>query len=322
MMKKVVVPLLVLCLLGGGAYYFWGPKKESGERFKTIAVTRGDMKVTVEATGVVAPDNRLEIKPPIGGRIDQVLIKEGEAVNKGQILAWISSTERSVLLDAAEAKGPKEVDHWKDLFKPSPIIASINGILIARNIEPGQTVTAQDPIFVVSDRLIVRAQVDETDIGSVKLGQKASFTLDAYPGQTIEGKVSRIAYEGKIVNNVTTYEVDVLPDKVPDFMRSQMTANVTFLISTHPNVLILPSEALRVKDGKTTVFLPNPEGKGKPIAQEVQTGLSDGKRTEIISGLQEGEKISVPLLRFPKSAGPASGSPLSPMGGGARPPRR
>ena len=261
--------------------------------FQQVPVRRGDLQVTVQATGVVQPQNRLEIKPPIAGRVEEVLVKEGELVQKGKILAWMSSTERAALLDAARAKGPESLAHWEEIYKPAPLIAPLDGTIIGRNVEPGQTVTAQDAVFVLSDRLVILAQVDETDIGQIRLKQRAQLTLDAYPDEKIPASVDQIAYEAKTVNNVTIYEVDVLPEKVPEVMRSGMTANVTFVTEQKQGVLRVPSEAVRREEGRTTVQLPGRTGPGRPEIKAVETGATDGKWVEVISGLSEGDSVLV-----------------------------
>lgn len=257
-----------------------------------MPVSRGDLTVTVQATGLVQPQNRLEIKPPIAGRMEEVLAREGEKVKRGQILAWMSSTERAALLDAARAKGEKVLAHWEEIYKPAPLLAPLDGTIIGRRVEPGQTVTAQDAVFVLSDRLIVLAQVDETDIGQVRLKQEAALTLDAYPDREIVAVVDQIAYEAKTVNNVTIYEVDVLPAEVPESMRSGMTANVLFVTDSKKGVLLVPSEAVQREQGRVVVLIARPGG-GPPEIKPVETGATDGKMTEITSGLNEGDSVLV-----------------------------
>jgi len=91
----------------------------------------------------------------------------------------------------------------------------VDGEVIVSKDYSGQTITTADVVIVLSDHLIVQAQVDETDIGKIKLGQEVKLTLDAYPQIKITGKVNHIYYESLIVNNVTIYQVDILPDSVP-----------------------------------------------------------------------------------------------------------
>lgn len=267
--------------------------------FVEITVSRGNIQPTVLSTGTVQPENRLEIKPPIAGRINEVFINEGMVVKKGQMLVKMSSTERAALLDAARAQGDAELKRWETYYKPAPILAPLDGTIIVRNVEPGQTVTSSDVLLVMSDRLTVKARVDETDIGSIRLQQTAETTLDAYPDEKISGIVDKIAYDSKTVNNVTTYIVDVLPNTTPDVMRSGMTANVTFFLDSKDNVLVLPTNAVRIKGDKRYVLLPPKLSTSAPIEKEIRTGISDGNKIEITDGLVEGEKVLIEKIKMP-----------------------
>ncbi|MBI2070944.1 MAG: HlyD family efflux transporter periplasmic adaptor subunit [Elusimicrobia bacterium] len=313
--KKLWMAAAALAVFGAVAGLRWKKAADDKPRFREVAVERGDLRVTILATGVAQPQNRVEIKPPIAGRAEEIRVREGEAVRKGQVLALMSSTERAALLDAARAKGDEELAHWENLYKPTPLVAPLSGIVIARAVEPGQTVTSQDAVLVMSNRLIIKAQVDETDIGSIRVGQEAKVQLDAYPQQEIPARVDHIAYEAKTVNNVTVYEVEVAPARVPDFMRSGMTANVTFIIAVKENILLLPAEALQNEKGHTRVFLPS-ASKKRLDTRDIKTGVSDGKRVEVVSGMNEGEKVLVRQVAFPR-AGAAKGgnNPFSPFGG-------
>jgi macrolide-specific efflux system membrane fusion protein len=313
--RKFILPGIVL-IAAAAAWWLWRGRDVRAEPTDhPIEVRRGDIHQSILATGIVQPQNRVEIKPPIAGRIEDVLVREGATVKKGAILAWMSSTDRAALLDAARARGEEELARWQELYKAAPLVAPLDGTVIARRVEPGQTVTAADTVLVLSDRLIVKAQVDETDIGRVKLKQRADVALDAYPDTVTGGRVDHIAYEAETVNNVTIYHVDVLPEKVPDFMRSGMTANVTFYVQSRNGVLVLPSEAVRHADGKATVRVP---GDGAPRRIEVQTGLDDGKYVEITGGLAEGDRVLVAGYQLPKATA-AAGNPFMPAGPGRRP---
>ena len=288
--------------------------KTSKESFRRVTVSREDLRVTKTATGEVTPQNRVEVKPPIAGRIEQVLVREGEAVSQGQVLAWMSSADRAALLDAARSQGPEALARWETAYKPAPLMAPLAGTVIVRAVEPGQTVTTSDPVVVVADRLIVKAQVDETDIGAIAVGQPATISLDAFPQERIPARVDHVAYEAKTVNNVTMYEVDVLPSLVPAFMRSGMTATVTCTVSEKPGALVLPAEAVRQEGSQASVLIPGTKPWARPARTPVTIGMTDGKHTEILSGLQAGEVVLAPSLRLP--ATPQRGSPFSPFGGG------
>src|SRR5262249_53194260 len=144
------------------------------------------------------------------------------------------------LLDAARLQGGADsLKEWEDVYKPTALIAPIDGEVIVKAVNPGQTVTPTDDVIVLSDRLIVQAQVDETDIGKVKIGQTVDITLDAYPDIQLTATVNHIYYESKIVNNVTMYAVDLLPDHIPDVFRSGMSANVQIIQAQKDHVLLV-----------------------------------------------------------------------------------
>lgn len=318
--KKVIIGVMLLAVLGVGGLIARKYFRKTTITYREVTVKRGDLAVTIATTGTVQPENRLEIKAPIAGRVEKVLVQEGQKVKKGQILCWMSSTERAAMLDAARAQGAEEMKKWEELYRPTPVMAPITGTIILRSVESGQTFTNSEAILVMSDRLTVKAQVDETDIAQVKLQQKGEIVLDAYASQKVSGKVDQIAFEAKTVNNVTTYLVDVLPDNTPDFMRAGMTANVTFFVESKENVLLAPSEAVTVRDGVAKVLVRvNP--KAEPQEREVQIGMSDGKKTEILEGLSENDVIlAAQVAPGPKSKSTAAGAnPFSPVrGGGGR----
>jgi macrolide-specific efflux system membrane fusion protein len=309
--KSLTVTFLIAATAIG--FWTWKTWRAPSISYREMTAKRGDLIISIVSTGTVQPENRLEVKPPIAGRVEDVLIKEGQKVKKGQILIWMSSTERAALLDAARGKGTAEVKRWEELYRPTPVIAPISGTIILKNVESGQTFTNSDSVLVMSDRLTVKAQVDETDISQVKLRQPAEIMLDAYSNQKLPARVDQIAFEAKTVNNVTTYLVDVLPDKTPQFMRSGMTANVTFFVDNKKDVLLIPNEAIVAKGNTMQVLLKSPSG--QPIEKEIKTGLTDGKQSEVLEGLVENDVVLTagPIRSTKSNQNP---NPFSPMGGG------
>ena len=319
-MKRIIYWVIGIILLAGaaGAAWFWRARATETPQYQEVRVERDSLKIFVLTTGMAQPQNRLEIKSPVAGRVEEALVREGDKVRKGQILAWMSSTERAALMDAARAKGATELAYWEQLYKPTPLVAPLDGDIIARKIEPGQTVTASDILYVMSDRLIIEAQVDETDIGRIVVGQAADITLDAYPQDVIPGKVDQIAYEAKTVNNVTTYMVDVLPGKVPAFLRSGMTANIKVLTAVTNGVLVLPSEAVHTEKNQAVVWRANPADRDKPLSVPIVTGLSNGKKVEICSGLQEDDPVLVKTVFMTATKENNQKNPFMPSGGRPR----
>jgi macrolide-specific efflux system membrane fusion protein len=288
--------------------------KAPGQTIREITPTLGTIQSLISTTGTVQPQNRLEIKPPINGRIEELKVLEGEKVTAGQILAWMSSTERAALLDTARAQGEESLRYWQQAYKATPLIAPINGEVIVRSVEPGQTVTSSDAVVVLSDRLIVEANVDETDIGKVKVEQKAIIGLDAYPQIKVKAKVDHISYESEIVNNVTIYKVDILPEVVPEVFRSGMSANVEIVEKGRDNTLLLPLAA--VKEDKQGSFVLLNQGKNKqPLLRKVKLGISDGENIEVISGIEPQDKILIVTESYiPARDETSGGNPFMPFG--------
>ncbi len=252
----------------------------------------GTIRTFVSTTGTILPKNRLEIKPPINGRVEKILVSEGDRVRAGQTLIWMSSTDRAALIDAARAQGSEQLKYWQEVYRPIPLVAPISGTVIVRSLEPGQTALTTTAILVLSDYLQVEANVDETDIGRVRVGQKAELSLEAYPDVTATGKVTHIKYESTTVNNVTTYEVDIMPDRTPAVFRSGMTANINIIDQEKNNVLLLPDSAIQRENGQSYVLVR--AGKGEKSEKRViQTGLNDDQHVEIVSGLSESDTVLI-----------------------------
>jgi HlyD family secretion protein len=190
------------------------------------------------------------------------------------------------------------------------ITSPVNGIVIKRTIERGQTVASslQAPeLFVIAQNLSdmqVEAAMDESDVGRLHTGQKASFTVDAYPGQTFEGSIRQVRKAATNVANVVTYVAIVGFKNEGSKLLPGMTANVRVITDQRDNVLKLPNAALRMRiegvdapaggrgQGKGRVYIVGTDG--KPQALAVRLGVSDGSHTELLesgngaAGLAEG----------------------------------
>jgi macrolide-specific efflux system membrane fusion protein len=322
-LKTIRKHKILISILSGatllGLFLFLGPGRRSAPAvtYHEVAVEQGTFVESIVTTGTVSPENRLVIKSPVAGRIERILVREGEKVGKGQILAWISTTERAALIDSARAESPEELAQWEKFYKPTPIYAPIPGMIILRSFEPGQSFNASDGILVMSDRLTVKAQVDETSISKVNLGQKAEIVLDAYPKDILKGKAVHRGFDARTVNNVTSYIVDVLPEKTPETMLSGMTANVKFILNEIPDALTIPNEALFSEDGRACVRIKETAPPDRAPCVSVKTGGSNETRTVILEGVKAGQSLWVQDLKPIDAKGFAQPrNPFSPMGSG------
>lgn len=190
------------------------------------------------------------------------------------------------------------------------ITSPIDGIVISKSVEEGQTVAASyatPELFTIAKDLKdmqVVADVDEADIGDVKEGERVTFTVDAYPNDTFEGVVKQVRQEATTTNNVVTYEVVISAPNSELKLKPGLTANVTIYTAERQNVVSVPSKALRftpTKDLMKGIKIVDCNGKNKVWTREgntfrahsVQIGMTDGINTEILSGIKSGQEVVV-----------------------------
>jgi macrolide-specific efflux system membrane fusion protein len=209
----------------------------------------------------------------------------------------MSSTERAALLDAARGDGEEKLKYWQEVYKPIELLAPIEGEVIVATTQPGQTVTTNDAVVVLSDQLIFRAQVDETDIGKVKLQQRATVSLDAYPDTNINAVVEHIYYESETINNVTIYKVDLIPQGNASILRSGMNTTINFIENSKDDALLIPLEAVH-KEKEETFVLVKGNGDKEPIRRIVKLGISDDKNVEILSGVTKNDRVILKTKKY------------------------
>lgn len=189
------------------------------------------------------------------------------------------------------------------------ITSPIDGIVLSRAVEEGQTVASSfetPTLFTIAKDLTdmrVIADIDEADIGSVKEGQNVTFTVDAYPNDTFHGQVTQVRQEATTTDNVVTYEVVISAPNNDLKLKPGLTANVSVSTLERTGVLSVKSKALRFTPTKEVLGnsykIVDTEGKNKLWTREgntltahnVRTGATDGVRTEIISGIKQGTSV-------------------------------
>ncbi len=292
-MKKFAVIFTVFLVLGIIITYQLKGKKEKIAviKYTPHTVATADVREVIDTTGEVSALNRVEIKPAVAGRVDKLLVNEGDTVKKGQVLAYLSSSDRVAILDAVRANPKEDLKNWEDTYKATPVISPMKGKIILRNVVEGQTISTSDILYALADELIVKASVDEADIGKIKNGQRAVITLDAYKDVPINGKVFQILEEGKNVSNVITYYVKIRPEKTPEFFKSLMTANIDIIVKEKENAVVIPWDSFsEAADGKTYVLTGDNMQQTKRF---IETGILDGDNVEVVSGLSAGDSILV-----------------------------
>lgn len=230
--------------------------------------------------------------------------------------AQVSSSKAQV----AQAKA--SLDYAKQNLAYAKILSPVDGVVISRNVDVGQTVAAsfQTPTLFTIAQDLTKMQIDtnvaESDIGVVKVGQDVEFSVDAYPDTTFKGKVWQIRQAPITVQNVVTYDVVIQVNNRDFKLMPGMTANVSIIITTKHDVLRISNAALRFR------FSEKPAGAGaagekkgpvvwtledgKPKRVGVTPGISDGNYTEVVSGdLKEGQALIVEQLKKNKPQTPS-----------------
>jgi HlyD family secretion protein len=176
------------------------------------------------------------------------------------------------------------------------IRAPVNGTVILRNVDAGQTVAAslQAPVlFTIAQDLRdmqVEAAIDEADVGRLRVGQDATFTVDAFPRRAFTGQIRQIRKSPVNVQNVISYTVIISAANPEQALLPGMTANVRVVVDKRENVLKVPNAALRFRPAAGRLWIVGENAKPMPVA--VRTGLTDGASTEVVEGpLKEGDEV-------------------------------
>ena len=364
--------LAVLCVAGGLLVRALAAHRHRLQ-YTSVAILRGDLAVTVEATGTLEAVTSVEVGSEVTGRVIKEMFDVNDQVRKGQVMAEIDpepldsglvqsqaqfrGAQDAIRLaqataaesartygrnqelgatgiisqadqDAARAARDRDqaslqsaqenarvaraaVDLASSRRQKATIRAPIDGVVLARLVEQGQTVTAgfATPVLfkLAQDlsRMRLKVDIDEADVARIHSGEAATFTVEAYPGRKFPSAVTSLQIQPKVSQNVVTYVAVLSADNTDRALLPGMTCTATLQAETRRGVLVVPNAALRFTppvgpgglaktgvnftDGKKRLWVlkgavPNPV--------EVETGASDGLQTEILQGgLQEGQTV-------------------------------
>ena len=322
--KKFWIWMIIITLLLGGLYYFFRPKPVVPE---TEEVRRGTVAETISVTGQVVPGTYADLSFQQVGTLTKVMVKDGERVEKGQVLATIESPvlsaqlhEANLALAVAEQNEMLARRHWDDL-KPeertakklateqaraqvstaraqmvnNTLRAPFSGMITNMEARVGETVGVTDNIMRLSvgNELEVEARIPESDIASLTEGMHAKITFDAFrQDEVFDAVIKRIDAGATIVDAVVAYKIILGLETSDPRLRDGMTTNIDIESAKSENVLILSYRAL-VRDGEK-YFVTVLGADGRADKREVKTGLEgDGGDVEITNGVKEGEKVTI-----------------------------
>jgi HlyD family secretion protein len=219
-------------------------------------------------------------------------------VAKAQVVVLKAKIAQSQAVVAQDQANLKQLD---EQLSYTDIVSPIDGIVLSRDVEMGDAVSSilvlgssATLVMTLGDtsEVYVKGKVDESDIGKVYLGQRARIKVESFKDKTFDGKVTKISPMGVEKDNVTTFEVRVSIQNPGGELKAEMTANAEIILDEHKNVLQIPEGALLYdKDKKASVEIPDPKGKDGKKKIAVNIGISNGAKTEVLSGLKEGEEV-------------------------------
>lgn len=346
----LVLVVVIIAIVTGYKYYAQKQEEVKKPVVNTAQVQYMSMKSIVSATGTIKPVESVEVSSKITARVKQVLVKENDTVTQGQTVALLDGKDYETQKEQAEftlqnaktiydrtnylynigAKSKEDLDNAQYNYDTAQskleeaesnlsetvIVSPMDGVVIGEPVTDG-TMAVQgnsNPTVIMRiadlSRKQIFAKVDETDIGSVRVGQKATFTVDAYNGKTFTATVSKISQTDmdnswNISNSssssssssaaVIYYSVTLDVDDPEGLLMPSMTARVEIETANKDSALAVPLSALKTDKNGTYVIVIKDDGTTEN--RYVETGIYGDEFVEIINGLSENEKVDVTMVK-------------------------
>lgn len=346
----LVLVVVIIAIVTSYKYYVQKQEEAKKPVVNTAQVQYMSMKSIVSATGTIKPVESVEVSSKITARVKQVLVKENDTVTQGQTVALLDGKDYETQKEQAEftlqnaktiydrtnylynigAKSKEDLDNAQYNYDTAQskleeaesnlsetvIVSPMDGVVIGEPVTDG-TMAVQgnsNPTVIMRiadlSRKQIFAKVDETDIGSVRVGQKATFTVDAYNGKTFTATVSKISQTDmdnswNISNSssssssssaaVIYYSVTLDVDDPEGLLMPSMTARVEIETANKDSALAVPLSALKTDKNGTYVIVIKDDGTTEN--RYVETGIYGDEFVEIINGLSENEKVDVTMVK-------------------------
>ena len=342
----IAAVLIIGAAVYGYQYYQGQQAAKKAAAVETVAVTRMNVKSTVSATGTIKPVNSVEVSSKVTARIKEVLVKENDTVTAGQTIAtldakdyeekrnqaqykvtntkakydrvsYLYSIGANTQADLEDAKmnydtAVSSLAESQSNMNEMTIVAPMSGVVVGQPQTPGTMAVQGNSSPTVIMRIAdlsskqILAKVDETDIGNVKVGQSATFTVDSFNGKTFTAKVSKISQtdtsntwnintssssssssssSASVIYYYVTLDVDD-PDNV---LLPAMTARVEINTAEKNDALVVPLSTLKTDTHGSYVIVKNDDGTQEN--RYVSTGIYSDEYVEILEGLSEGEQV-------------------------------
>lgn len=362
----IPILIVIIAIIGGYEYYKQKQEQEKVSAVETATVTQMSMKSIVSATGTIKPVESVEVSSKITARVKQVLVKENDRVKQGQTVALLDGKDYETQKEQAEytlnnakikynrtqylynigAKSKEELDDAQYAYETAAskleeaesnlsetvIVSPMDGVVIGEPVTDG-TMAVQgnsNPTVIMriadlSKKQII-AKVDETDIGNIRVGQKAVFTVDAFQDKKFTATVSKISQTDMDNSwNITSttsssssssaaviyYLVTLDVDDPEGILMPSMTARVDIETASKNDAIAVPLAALKTDKQGTYVVVVKDDGTTEH--RYVETGIYGDDYVEILSGVSVGEKVDITLAKKATNTNTRSNNPGPPI---------
>jgi len=352
-LKKPWIIIAIIIIIGGGYYWYSQSRTATGAvQYKTVAVEKGTLLISVTGTGQLEAESQVDLKSVAAGdAIDvmKVYVKNDQAVKKGEMIVLLDTKDaqksiRNAELDLESAENRydqiKDADPTKEEKKAQKIVieqkenslndakenlqdyyirAPFDGIVTALSVEAGDSVSRSDIIAsVITKNIVAKISLNEVDAVGVKVDDKATLKIDALSEVNFTGKVSKIDTIGTVSQGVTSYGAEIELDNQHEMLKPGMNVSASIALESKADALLIPSGAIKNQNGESYVEVLNDE-KAVPEKVTVQVGLTSSTQAEIVNGLNVGDKVVTQTIdATAKKTTPASSGVRVPGMGGFR----
>lgn len=318
--KKMFVLAAVILLIAAAGYFRIFADQDEGithSPLEAMAVGKGDINKTITASGDLSPLHDRDHYFSRGGKVVEIFVENGDKVEAGDELVKLESNQeeltliqarnayQSALINGTETEIREREASLRiaeEDLADRTLKAEISGEVVDFELAVGERVNASNQVLRLLDEstYLVKLNVDEGDSRQIEPGQSALIEISALPDETFPGVLTEVKKITRIINNVVVVPVEITMEEYHEAFRPGYTADVEIIIASVEDEIVIPVTAIFNEEGRS--YAVKVDSEGRPEEVEVEPGLTDGLRTEIVTGLSEGENILVNAYQYSEIA--------------------
>ncbi|MGM0446250.1 MAG: efflux RND transporter periplasmic adaptor subunit [Bacillota bacterium] len=312
MKKKFLIIIVIVVIAAAGYFGYLRLNAQDNENQgiqitenNTVEVSKGSMKKTIAVSGNIYPIEEQNLSFSTEGTVSSVNVEEGERVNEDDVLIELKNNRAELeyikaenSYKTAQINGSKNAiqeaklnyEIAKDNYEDTRLKAPYSGVITDLLVQESDFLTSGQEVAVLIDntQYEVKANIDESELSKLKLGQDVEITMEALPEEQLLGKLTDISSKAESTSGVVTIPITVLIDGVKESFKPGLSADMDIIVDEIKDEIIIPVTAVIDREGKK--YVQKVEGESTNLV-EIKTGLTDGIRVVILSGLNQGDKI-------------------------------